>query len=70
MKILNKKVMKTFLIVTSRIVGDYTTTKVKLKNSSKVVPRKGERVTFSSETYDVISVYYDYDKEEILITVI
>lgn len=62
--------MKTFLIISSKIVGDYSTTKVKLKNSDKVVPRKGERVTFSDETYDVISVSYDYDKKEILIAVI
>jgi len=62
--------MKTFIIVQSREVGNYESIKIKLKNPNIIIPREKERITVNNGNYDVISVYYDYDKGEILITVI
>jgi hypothetical protein len=59
--------MKIVLKIHSKIVGDYTTEKIKVKSPLKIIPRKGERFTYNSESYDVKNVHYDYDNNIITI---
>jgi hypothetical protein len=61
--------MKTFLIINNKEITNYETTKVKIKTHDGIIPRKGERITANNESYDVISIHYDYDKKEVSITV-
>jgi hypothetical protein len=62
--------MKTFLIINNREIANYETNKVKIKSHNGIIPRKGERITANNESYEVISIHYNYDKKEVSITVI
>lgn len=62
--------MRIFIKIHSKEVDNYNTSKVELKNIKNIVPREGERVTVDKIGYDVKSVHYNFDNEEITITVL
>jgi len=65
-----KQIMRIFIKIHSKEVDNYNTSKVELKNIKNIVPREGERVTVDKIGYDVKSVHYNFDNEEITITVL
>jgi hypothetical protein len=60
--------MKIVFKIHSKIVGDYTTEKIKVKSLWKIIPREGERFTHDSKSYDVKNVHYDYDNNIVTIS--
>ena len=62
--------MKIVLKVQSRVTGDYGSNEVIIENPNNIVPRKGERITFRDVSYDILNVNYDFDKNQINLTVL
>ena len=66
--------MKTILKTNSREINDYgdvyfQDVKIEINNPSNIIPRIGERITAYTKSYDILSVYYNFDRMEIILTV-
>ena len=66
--------MKTILKISNRETDEngeiyYEDIKIEINNPSNIIPRIGERITAYTKSYDILNIYYNFDKMEIILTV-